>query len=70
MSLYRVTAEVEAKVKAYHPTQAVFFVFGSYRKDAIAVGAYVPVPEATSHARRIGGCKRLGRLVNGQADCM
>lgn len=52
------------------PAQTWAFVCSSRRDDAVVVEAYISFEIARHAARRIGGCMRVGRVVDGKADTL
>lgn len=53
---------------ACHPSQMLFFVMSSYAHTAYALEAHISKQLADTAARKIGGCVRIGHIVNGRAE--
>jgi hypothetical protein len=53
-----------------HPYQVWFFACDSRKRSATAVEAHIAKHLADMAARKLGGCVRVGRVVDGLADTM
>jgi hypothetical protein len=67
---FKLSETAIAQVKNTNPHQSWFFAFDSRKQSATAQEAHVAKHLADMAARKLGGCVRLGRVVNGLADTM
>ena len=67
---FKLSETAVKQVANTNPRQAWFFAFDSRKQSAIAVEAHIAKHLADMAARKLGGCVRLGRVVNGLAETM
>ncbi len=68
MSIFSMSHEVAAAVANTSPHQTWMFVCDSRKQSAKVVEAHISADIAKRRARAIGGCMRVGRVVNGKAE--
>lgn len=64
------TADALAQVANANPAQVWFFVCSSRARSATVIAAYISLDTAKRRARCVGGCSRVGRVVDGKAVTM
>lgn len=70
MSTYVMSPAALEMSKSFNPRQVVMFTMSSRAKGAVVVEAHISKQLAEIAAKRVGGCVRVGRIVNGCAETM
>ena len=67
---FEMNDEAIAAVQNTSPSQVWFFVMSDRSKKAVVREAHIAMEIAKRHARMIGSCTRVGRVVGTKASTM
>lgn len=67
---FDINPSVENLKTNWSRNQVFFFVMDSRKANATAVDFFIDMFKAKTEARKIGGCVRVGRIVDGKAETM